>query len=327
MHVKSCHPQPGDQARAVVAQAVRQLPQSVRIWSKAADLETELKTKKRVFRKALESIPNSVRLWKQAVELEEEEDARIMLSRAVECCPTSVELWLALARLESYENARKVLNKARESIPTDRQVWITAAKLEEANGNSHMVERIIERALNSLRANMVEINRDHWIHDAEDCEKSGSIITCQAIIHAVISVGIEEEDRKHTWMEDADSCAAHQAYECARAIYAFALAEFPSKKSIWLRAAYFEKNYGTRLVKKILFSFFIYLIHEALKSVGIVCGTVDGNSALRSAGTLLLQVLTLPLAPWLDGGPENLRSPCCGLAVHHKNKTKPTRPG
>lgn len=41
---------------------------------------------------ALEMIPNSVRLWKQAVELENEEDARIMLSRAVECCPTSVEV-------------------------------------------------------------------------------------------------------------------------------------------------------------------------------------------------------------------------------------------
>ena len=41
---------------------------------------------------ALEHIPNSVRLWKAAVELEEEEDARIMLSRAVECCPTSVEV-------------------------------------------------------------------------------------------------------------------------------------------------------------------------------------------------------------------------------------------
>ncbi|BFZ21230.1 hypothetical protein BsWGS_24269 [Bradybaena similaris] len=237
---------PGDQAKAVAAQAVRQLPQSVRIWSKAADLEMELKAKKRVFRKALENIPNSVRLWKQAVELEDEEDARIMLSRAVECCPTSVELWLALARLESYENARKVLNKARESIPTDRQVWITAAKLEEANGNSHMVEKIIERALNSLRANMVEINREHWIKDAEDCEKSGSIYTCQAIVRAVIGINVEEEDRKHSWMEDADSCAAHQAYECARAIYAYALSHFPSKKSIWLRAAYFEKNHGSR---------------------------------------------------------------------------------
>lgn len=34
--------------------------------------------------------------------------------------------------------------------------------------------------------------------------------------------------------------------ECARAVYAYALSTFPSKKSIWLRAAYFEKTYGTR---------------------------------------------------------------------------------
>lgn len=94
---------------------------------------------------ALEHIPNSVRLWKAAIELEDPEDARILLSRAVECCPTNVDLWLALARLETCENARKVLNKARENIPTDRQIWTTAAKLEEANGNKHMVEKIIDR--------------------------------------------------------------------------------------------------------------------------------------------------------------------------------------
>lgn len=29
-------------------------------------------------------------------------------------------------------------------------------------------------------------------------------------------------------------------------MYAHALTTFPSKKNIWLRAAYFEKNYGTR---------------------------------------------------------------------------------
>ncbi|XP_014780302.1 pre-mRNA-processing factor 6 [Octopus bimaculoides] len=237
---------PGDQAKAVVAQAVRQLPLSVRLFIKASDLETELKAKKRVFRKALEQIPNSVRLWKAAVELEDVDDARIMLSRAVECCPTSVELWLALARLETYENARKVLNKARENIPTDRQIWITAAKLEEAQGNEHMVEKIVDRALHSLKANMVEINREQWIKDAEDCEKANSIHTCQAIVRAVIGVNVEEEDRKHTWMEDAESCALHNAYECARAIYSHALAVFPSKKSIWLRAAYFEKNHGSR---------------------------------------------------------------------------------
>lgn len=238
--------EPTDLSKAVVAQAIKHLPQSVRLWIKAADMEDEIVAQKRVFRKALENIPNSVRLWKAAVELEEPEDARILLSRAVECCPQSVELWLALARLETYENGRRVLNKAREKIPTDRQIWITAAKLEEANGNTTLVDKIIERAVSSLAANGVEINRELWIVDAEDVDKSGSTYTAQSIIRTVIGVGIEDEDRKHTWIEDAESCAAHGAFECARAIYAYALKAFPNKKSIWLRAAYFEKNHGTR---------------------------------------------------------------------------------
>uniref|UniRef100_A0A8D3DKP0 Pre-mRNA-processing factor 6 n=1 Tax=Scophthalmus maximus TaxID=52904 RepID=A0A8D3DKP0_SCOMX len=238
--------QPGDTAKAVVAQAVRHLPGSVRIYIRAAELETDVRAKKRVLRKALENVSKSVRLWKTAVELEEPEDARIMLSRAVECCPTSVELWLALARLETYENARRVLNKARENIPTDRHIWITAAKLEEANGNTQMVDKIIDRAITSLHANGVEINREQWIQDAEECDKAGSVATCQAVIRAVIGIGIEEEDCKHTWMEDSESCVAHGALECARAIYAHALQMFPSKKSVWLRAAYFEKSHGTR---------------------------------------------------------------------------------
>lgn len=196
--------QPPETSKAVIAQAVRHIPTSVKIWIKAADLETEMKAKKKVYRKALERIPNSVRLWKAAVELEEPEDARILLSRAVELCPTSVDLWLALARLETYENARKVLNKARENIPTDRQIWTTAAKLEEANGNRHMVEKIIERAISSLSANGVEINRDHWFKEAMEAEKSGAVHTCQIIIRSVIACGIEEEDRKHTWMQDAE---------------------------------------------------------------------------------------------------------------------------
>ncbi len=41
--------------------------------------------------------------------------------------------------------------------------------------------------------------------DAEECDKAGSVVTCQSVIRAVIGIGIEEEDCKHTWMEDADS--------------------------------------------------------------------------------------------------------------------------
>lgn len=236
---------PPDVAKGVVAHAVKNLPNSVKIWIKAADLEQEAKSKKRVFRKALENVPNSVRLWKLAIELEEEDDARIMLGRAVECCPQSVELWLALARLESYENARKVLNKARENIPTDRQIWIMASKLEEANENLNMVDKIIDRAIKSLQANGVEIKREEWMNDAIECDKTNSIKTCQAIIKNIISIGVEEEDAIDTWSSDADQCTEKGAFECTRAIYAHALSVYPSNRDIWMSAAYFEKEHGT----------------------------------------------------------------------------------
>ncbi|GFO49839.1 hypothetical protein PoB_007634400 [Plakobranchus ocellatus] len=51
---------------------------------------------------------------------------------------------------------------------------------------------------------------------------------------------------------------------------------------------------------------------------GGVGGTVASESALRSAGTILSRVRAPPPAPWPDGGPESLRSPCCGLAIYKK---------
>jgi len=71
------------------------------------------------------------------------------------------QLWLALARLESYDNARRVLNKAREHIPTDRQIWITAAKLEEANGNTNMVDKIVERGSLFAREGFCLTHKSH----------------------------------------------------------------------------------------------------------------------------------------------------------------------
>ncbi len=132
-------------AKAIIAQAVAELPLSVKLWTNAVDLEKDVVAKRRVIRKALEQIPNSVRLWKTAVELENAHDAKVLLARAVECCPTSVELWLALAKLESYEQARAVLNQAHRANPTDPQIWISAAKLEEANAMNDRVIAVIQK--------------------------------------------------------------------------------------------------------------------------------------------------------------------------------------
>ena len=154
-------------------------------------------------------------------------------------------MWLALARLETYQQARKVLNKARETIPTEPQIWITAAKLEEANGNPDVVEKVIEKAIKSLALHQVELERERWLALAEEAERGGAARTAQAIVQQTISLGIEEEDRKRIWIEDAESFVARGCPECARAVYGQALQVFPTKKSVWVRAAQHEKAHGT----------------------------------------------------------------------------------
>ena len=67
----------------------------------------------RVCSSALENLPDSVKLWEAAVELEAPEDAVILLGRATECCPQSVDLWLALAHLETYVRSFYLQHVAR----------------------------------------------------------------------------------------------------------------------------------------------------------------------------------------------------------------------
>eukprot|EP00198_Chlamydomonas_reinhardtii_P003302 XP_001692638.1 splicing factor, component of the U4/U6-U5 snRNP complex [Chlamydomonas reinhardtii] len=238
-----------DNAKALLARGVAQLPESTKLWMAAAKLEADDTAKARVLRKALERIPTSVRLWKAAVELAAEDDARILLSRAVECCPQAVELWLALARLETYENARKVLNNARKAVPTEPAIWVTAAKLEEAHGaDQDTVDKIVGKALKSLSANGVVIHRDAWIKEAENCERSSppQLVTARAIVRCVAGLGVDPVDLEATLVADAEEAAKRGAVETARALYAQALATFPSQAQIWRAAAALEKAHGSR---------------------------------------------------------------------------------
>ena len=231
-------------ARAILARGVVSLPRSTEIWIAAAKLEETDERKRRVLRKALENVPNSVRLWKAVVDLSAEEDARVLLSRAVECCPQHADLWLALARLETRDKARVVLNKARETLPTEPGIWIAAAKLEEANDNAAIVGRILERAVKSLAAHGVAIDREFWLKEAEKAEMADppSLATCREMVRVTISAGVEEIDQKRTFKADAEECARRGSLHTARAIYAVACERFPGKKSVWVGAANLEKR-------------------------------------------------------------------------------------
>ncbi|KAH7528301.1 hypothetical protein FEM48_Zijuj05G0058200 [Ziziphus jujuba var. spinosa] len=244
--LEACRLASPDEAKAVIAKGVKWIPKSVQLWMKAAEMEHDVARKHLVLRKGLEHIPDSVRLWKAVVELSSEENARLLLRRAVECCPLHVELWMALVRLETYETAKKVLNDARRKLPKEPAIWITAAKLEEANGNSAMVGKIIEKGIRVLQREGLVIDREAWMKDAESAERAVSIATCREIINNTIGIGVEDEDRKRTWVADAEECTKNGSIETARAIYAHALTVFLTKKSIWLKAAQLEKSHGTR---------------------------------------------------------------------------------
>ena len=123
---------------------------------------------------------------------------------------------------------------------------MTAAQLEEANGNIAVVDRIVSRAMSTLAKYEVHMERESWLKEAEKAEETSMVAVCQSIIRHSINMGVDPQDRKKLWLDDAESAIQHAKIETARAIYAHALTVFPAKKSIWLKAAFLEKNHGSR---------------------------------------------------------------------------------
>ena len=232
-------------AKIIAANAIKNNDRSTRLWIEAMKLESDQRARKRVLRQAIDHIPQSVAIWKEAVNLEDDPaDARLLLAKATEIIPLSVELWLALARLETPENAQAVLNKARKAVPTSHEIWIAAARLNEQMGNDKI--NVMARAVKSLAKENAMLKREEWIEQAEICEAEDAILTCGGIIRETLGWQLDEDDdRRDIWMKDAEDSIRRSRFETARAIYAYALRVFPTKKAIWLAAADLERAHGT----------------------------------------------------------------------------------
>lgn len=235
-------------SKVIAANAVQRLPHSINIWLAASRLEDDENARKRIIRKALENNPHSDTLWRAALNLENDpEDARLLLAQAVELVPMSEDLWLALARLETPSNAKKILSKARKILRVSRAVWIAAAQLvEQESEDPAKVNDLLANGVKDLELKGGLPDRSHWIKDAQECEKQGAILTCHAIINATLGQGLDEEDRKATWLDDAKLATENSAFETARAIYAYALRRFPESKSLWLATVNLERAHGTK---------------------------------------------------------------------------------
>ena len=65
----------------------------------------------------------------------------------------------------------------------------------------------------------MHLEREQWLQEAEAAEKGGAARTAQAIVKETIAMGVEDEDRKRIWLEDAESFVSRGCPECARAVY------------------------------------------------------------------------------------------------------------
>jgi pre-mRNA-processing factor 6 len=108
--------------------------------------------------------------------------------------------------------------------------------------HSHSLSKVIERVIRSLQKEGLEIDREAWTKEAEAAERTGSVLSCQAIINNTIRIGMEEEYRRHMWFADAEECEKHGSIEIAQAICALALSVFLTKTKIWLKATNLEKK-------------------------------------------------------------------------------------
>ncbi|KAH0933548.1 hypothetical protein HID58_010665 [Brassica napus] len=124
-------------------------------------------------------------------------------------------------------------------FPEDPVSWITVARLEEADGHTAMVWNTIEMCVETLQRGGVVIDREYWINAARACERGRYVVTCKAIIKNFIGIGVDEEDRKRTWLADAEMSKKRGFIETARAIYEHSLTAcgvIPSSEEIWLAA-------------------------------------------------------------------------------------------
>ena len=89
---------------------------------------------------------------------------------------------------------------------------------------------VLSKAIKVLAKNGVKINRDDWLGEAEQAEKSENYYTCYALVEASADYGIHEEERSKVWMEDIAALEKRGAIFTARALLQFAISILSDKE-------------------------------------------------------------------------------------------------
>ncbi|KAH3686920.1 hypothetical protein WICPIJ_002081 [Wickerhamomyces pijperi] len=179
-------------AKVIIADAVRKNGKSVKLWTRACELERDHNDKKRVIRKALEQLYSSGELWKLLIQLEEETEEKVKIAnRATQLVSDDVDLWLILIDLQTYEEGKKSLNSARKANAHNVRIWLRAVQLEyEHSGDLDKVAKLVKKTFKECP----DLSRDQWIEQAILYEDKGIPAITEAIINEIFRQQEEEEE-------------------------------------------------------------------------------------------------------------------------------------
>ncbi|GAU37564.1 hypothetical protein TSUD_153970 [Trifolium subterraneum] len=149
-----------DEAKDLIAQGVRSIPNSVNLWLEALKLKNNDSYRIRVLKDGIDQIPGSVRLRKALVELLNETATTDLLKDAadlrlsaipkkLQICRDFVPLWLSLAKIEEERNIdfsttlESNMTLGVRSIPNSVNLWLEALKLK--NNDSYRIKVLKDR--------------------------------------------------------------------------------------------------------------------------------------------------------------------------------------
>lgn len=224
--------------RVTVTEAIKLNSHSTKLWMKAASLEADDFSRKRIFRKALEYNSGSVELWSCLVELEtDNEDKKKLLQRAIELIPDSLDLTLALLNLETDCTQLKLLIKdAKERLPQCLGLWVKEFKVEEDHSHSAQnVRKLVESCLQHLET--MVITRKRWLDICTQAESDGHLITCRTVLESIADLDLaamDKKDKLNIWNNEISRLLQEGAHHTVQYMYSYIVSAYSEDVDCWL---------------------------------------------------------------------------------------------
>ena len=217
-----------------------------RVWSEDADScldHGRVSTARAILACALDEFPDSLELWQQAARLERLHGSHVsltdLLERGVAQCPTAEFLWLMYAddrrRDGDLHGARQVLTRASDANLGSESISLAAAKLESETGDMASATNILARARKEVRTERI------WSASVDMAWRQGAFDEALALVQQALRIFASSEalHMTHGRLHEArlDVSAAREAYAAGRRACA-------SSVALWLLSSRLEESAG-----------------------------------------------------------------------------------